>query len=314
MDMYDEDLLRRHLLGELSAEAMEGVERRLLQEDDFFELAEAIEGELLADYARGELAPEERESIRRRLASSRSGRARLDLAQGLARIADEGAMPPIPIRPSLLEFRRWTPSVRRTAFSAAALAASLLVAVGLYTVHRHQQQNPVVIGDNGRAQIGGNVPTLPSPTVEATPPPVEPAPPPAPTPVAPEPEAPADPEPQPSAQPVLEPAVIELAIATLRGGGNLPTFEIVQDSREVEFQIDLEGEDFVSYDVVLRDSVHRELWKGTRKPQQKDWGPVLVFGPVADLPSGKYRLEVSGVTADGTREPLGPLSFVIQRR
>src|SRR5919202_647127 len=85
----DDELLRSYLLGELTEDEADALERRLLAEDDLFELSEAIEADLLAEYAQGGLAPAERERVQR-LASSPQGRERLALARSLSSLAGSG--------------------------------------------------------------------------------------------------------------------------------------------------------------------------------------------------------------------------------
>src|ERR1700710_2428723 len=92
-DPTDDELLRGYLLGELPEEEAERLERRLLAEDDLFELSEALEADLLAACARGELDATERERVLRRLASSPSGRERLALARALNAPAGRPAPP-----------------------------------------------------------------------------------------------------------------------------------------------------------------------------------------------------------------------------
>src|SRR5690349_19719285 len=121
----DDELLRSYLLGELSGDKADGLERRLLTEDDLFELSEAIEADLLAEYAQGGLAPAERERVQQRLASSPQGRERLLLARSLGRLA--GGDP----KAEVLPFGRPTAPFRRPALRWAALAAGLLAAAGL---------------------------------------------------------------------------------------------------------------------------------------------------------------------------------------
>src|SRR4051795_5122885 len=75
----DDELLRSYLLGELTAEEEDAVEGRLLREDELFELSEAIEADLLAEFAQGGLTPAERERVLQRLASSPQGQERLRL-------------------------------------------------------------------------------------------------------------------------------------------------------------------------------------------------------------------------------------------
>jgi len=122
----DDELLRSYLLGELNGDEADALERRLLLEDDLFELSEAIEADLLAEYAQGGLAPAERERVQRRLASSPQGRERLLLARSLSRLAEEAPKAEVlPFAPHAA-----TPS-RRPMPRWLALAAGLLVAAGL---------------------------------------------------------------------------------------------------------------------------------------------------------------------------------------
>src|SRR5215211_3520558 len=82
-EMKDDEILRRYLLGGLEEEQADDLERRLLEDGELFELAEAVEGDLLAAAARGDLPPAERGHVLRRLAASPEGRTRLALARGL---------------------------------------------------------------------------------------------------------------------------------------------------------------------------------------------------------------------------------------
>src|SRR5436305_13628758 len=115
----DDELLRSYLLGELSEEKADAVEGRLLTEDDLFELSEAIEVDLLAEYAQGLLAPAEREHVQRRLASSPQGRERLKLARSLSILAGGDA------KPSVLPFVRRAATYKGPALPQGALTAAL---------------------------------------------------------------------------------------------------------------------------------------------------------------------------------------------
>src|SRR4051794_40681084 len=122
----DDELLRSYLLGELGEDETDGVERRLLAEDELFELSEAIEADLLAACAGDRLDPAERERIRQRLASSPRGRERLALARSLSTLADGAAAAPV------LPFARRAPAAApRSATRWTALAAGLLAVAGL---------------------------------------------------------------------------------------------------------------------------------------------------------------------------------------
>jgi len=141
--MRDDEILRQYLLGTLNEEQVDEIERRLLADGELFELAEAVEGDLLAAAARGDLSPAERGRVLRRLAASPAGRDRLALARGLASLGRE------PVSAEVVVFQL----LRRPGVPAAAMAASLaFVAGGLWVATqfpilvpgtRHEIRSPV---------------------------------------------------------------------------------------------------------------------------------------------------------------------------
>jgi hypothetical protein len=119
----DTDVLRRYLLGEVAGEQEDRIEQRLLADDAFFELAEAVEGDLLDACARGELTSEERQRALKRLASSRAGHARLMLVEGLIAQADGlSDTQPLQVPPAPLRFRRRFASLSQPWVRAAVAA------------------------------------------------------------------------------------------------------------------------------------------------------------------------------------------------
>jgi hypothetical protein len=119
----EDDLLKRYFLGELGEEQKTQVEQRLFSEDELFELAEAVEADLLDEYARGELPAAARRQIDLRLATSPRSRARLALVQDLTKV--EQSNPGATVTP----FRRRlsSPALR---FAMAASLIGVLVAAG----------------------------------------------------------------------------------------------------------------------------------------------------------------------------------------
>jgi hypothetical protein len=143
----DDTLLRSYLLGELRVEEADGLERRLLAEDELFELAEAVEADLLAAADRGELAPAERERVLRRLASSPQGRERLELARSLNAEAAARAV--------VLPFANRARAVPPRAVRWLSLAASLLLVSTLsWFAWEHRAQAP-----SARSQVAVQTPT-----------------------------------------------------------------------------------------------------------------------------------------------------------
>src|SRR5688572_12904998 len=87
--MRDDDLLRRFLLGELSDEDEALFEARLIQDDELFERAEAMEADLLEEHAHGGLSAAQRARMRRHLSSSPATRSQLAVVSGIGKVATE---------------------------------------------------------------------------------------------------------------------------------------------------------------------------------------------------------------------------------
>lgn len=323
--MEDPDFLRKYLLGELAEEKVDAVERRLLADDGYFELVEAIEGELLADCARGSLSPRERERVMLGLASSPRGKTRLSNSRELVILTRERPIP----QPKPIPF----PLPRKPAVRFAAMAAMLLAVIGGFWLSRH-----TAIPGGGAAvtfnRTAGALHRLQSPErIAQAPTPPLPAPP------APQPsqtaETPATAAPQPVPQAVpppadrvaeqhrppaatreLTPAILELALTTFRSGGALrPTLIVPAGTRRIEIQLPIqEGDDFPTYRAMILDANDDPIWQGdlVSHPAAGDGSVVAVGLPAAKLPAGTYRLELSGISPDGQLETVGKPLFDVR--
>jgi hypothetical protein len=279
-DPTDDELLRSYLLGELHEEESERLERRLLAEDDLFELSEAVEADLLAACDRGELTVPERERVLRRLASSPSGRERLALARALNALA--GRAPA-----AVLPFGRRAAAPAHAALRWAALAAGLVLASGLswWLVKPHQ-------GGESAPWIARERPAPASPV------------------------APQPPEAQALAKPPAPPqplkSVFQLALTSLRGGEAPETLR-VRPGSDVELRISLEGmEDLKSFHLAVRNRKAQTVWEGTLEPTTLQGVRLLVIDLPADrLPTGTYEIEARGFAPGREPEDLSPLDVVV---
>jgi len=279
----DDEMLRGYLLGELTEEEADAVEGRLLMEDELFELSEAIESDLLAEYAQGSLAPAERELVRQRLAASPQGRERLMLARSLNVLAAREKAAVLPFVP------RTAPS-RQPALRWAALAAGLLAAAGLawftweqsHIVHQENRPAPV-IAETPRAH------EVPAP-----------------------PRAPVAPSVAPAPQPVK--AVFQLALTSLRGSESVEKLRVPTRAGTVELQISVEGmEDLQSFHLTVRNG-RAETVKAWTALKPKDLNGVralVVDLPAELLPAGKYEIQAQGIAPGGEPEDLSPLEVEV---
>ncbi len=283
-DPTDDELLRGYLLGDLPEEEAEGVERRLLAEDDLFELSEAVEADLLAACARGELRAEEKERVLRRLASSPSGRERLALARALNALAGSPAA-------TVLPFARPAAAPSRSTFRwAAALAAGLLVTAGLSWVaveSRHGGESAPWIAREHPAPAHPVAPRPPEVQAQVTAPAPAPPPPPVKT-------------------------VFQLALTSLRGSEAAETLR-VRPGSDVELRISVEGmEDLKSFHLAVRNRKRETLWEGTLKPATLQGVRVLVIDlPAGRLPAGHYEIAARGLAPDREAEELSPLELEV---
>src|SRR5262245_21491808 len=83
----EEDLIRRYLLDNASAEERRQVEARLLEDDDYGEWLLLIEDELIDDYARGAMPAGERELFSRNFLLTARRRQDLVVTQALMKCA-----------------------------------------------------------------------------------------------------------------------------------------------------------------------------------------------------------------------------------
>lgn len=324
----DEDLVREYLLGGLSEDEVDALERRLLVNDELFDLAEAVEGDLLAACARGELGAEERRRVLRRLAASPGGQARLALAQGLAALAAQekggegGAV--LPFRPRPLP-ARWSTRV-------AAIAASLAVAVGLgWLALQTSDPGEVVVAERGApapaddrrpaAQTPEARPPAPSATEPAAPAMPE-------APAVPEEDAriaettpapaPRQPERAPEAAvPSVVRAVLAFAHRTRSGGASEVTrIEVPPGTRTVELHLPLvEDEEAAFFRAVLLDAAEEEIakWEQIEAADDPAGRVIIVAIPTTEIPPGRYAIEVRGMTSEGEYELLGKPVFEVRQ-
>src|SRR5579872_3336943 len=310
LNRSDEELVRSYLLGELPEAEAERTEGRLLAEDELFELAEAVEGDLLAAADRGELTPEEKARVEQRLAASPGGRERRALARLLNQAANRAARPspqtqdPTPAA-QVVPFRRRSRVSSSPVVRWTALAAGLAAAAGLswYALERpHGGESAPLIAHERPA------PAHPVPSRNEPPAPVPP------------------PEPATGTTGTAgeerqiakrEPAkvLLQLALMTTRGAGSVRRLDLPRGTEIVELQIGTEGmEDFKSFDVAVKHAAQTVWERRGIEPRTLSGVPSLVAElPAGRLPSGKCEIRVQGLTPGREPEDLSSLEVEVTR-
>jgi hypothetical protein len=313
--LEDPETLRSYLLGQLTADDADTVECRLLEDTTLFELAEAVEGDLLAACARGDLSPADRDKVIRRLAASPRGRARLAVAEGLNALANGASATKAMRQAVVVPFIQRTPLRQTPTFRAAAMAAGLVLVMAGAARLAVQTALP------GHASFARN--EVAATLRHAAPPP------PAVTPAFPE-SSPAERSTPPAEErvatikkaepPSLRPAVSTvvqlLALSVQRSAQERSILIIPAGTRRVEIQLPLNaGEPFTTYRATVLDATSdAEVWRGDDlSPSAAGTGSMVVVSlPAAKLPQGSYRIELRGLGGDGGPELVGAPSFDVR--
>jgi hypothetical protein len=290
----DDAQLRSYLFDELPEPEADALERRLLADDELFDLLEAHEAELLAAASRGELPPAEKERVLRRLAASPGGRERLALAWSLNAEADHRAEAPASAR--VLPFlRRSLPP--KAVWSGLAAAASLLLVIGAWFVR--QRFDPDLPAPVVAERVS---PIRPAPSKQLAPPIAE-----TPTPEDSQAEVAQKQEESRSAAERRRQAraTIVLSFMTLRGAGEVGELSVPPGTDLVEIVLDLEGlVDLDPYHAAVRNQENEAIWEqADLVPKELDWGTALLLEvPAERLPSGRYKVDLTAGPETLTQE------------
>lgn len=105
--------------------------------------------------------------------------------------------------------------------------------------------------------------------------------------------------------------VVTLTPGLTRDSGEIRKFTIPPDSGTIRLQLALPDNQYQSYEAVLHDSSGDILLtKSNLKAQSVSAQPALLVDIVPNLiPSGDYRITLSGLTADGNSESVTSYSF-----
>ncbi len=296
--MRDDELLQRYLLGELPDEDVALLEARLIQHDDLFERAEAMEADLLEEHAHGGLSAAQRARIRRHMASSDASRSQLAMVRGLGTVGQaEKADRRVLTGP-------WGgKELSRPWLRGLAAAAMLAIAVGSAWMARVTVPLP-----EEAEQVVQETPPPQAPPVIRPAPPVRPPAPPQETLVQVAQEEP-EPEPAPAEPPAAVSYVFELALMAYRGPeDDAKELRIPAGTEQVDIHLPLSREDEArpSFQVVLRDADGTELIRRTDLQPVKSGERADLVLPVEAklLRVGRYSVEVYGEGDDPVGFPV----------
>lgn len=126
-----EDRLVRYLLGELSAEERENIEKQYFQNDTVFQDLLHIESDLIYDYLNGDLSSEQRVKFESQILSTPQGRRKVESSRGLLNSMPEKAAEVVQVEKApwwqSLAFPRW---MQTGAWQSAAVMLLLVIGAG----------------------------------------------------------------------------------------------------------------------------------------------------------------------------------------
>jgi hypothetical protein len=272
-----DEVLVRYILGELSPVEADPLDERSVVDPDFFERLDAVENDLVDAYVRRELPPALQDRFRQRYVTSEARAEKLRFASALAQRHQRTATV-IPMKPRASAAVPWL----------LPLAATIaVVGLGLWFLPED--------GDlpNGTQQAQQQSAPSPEPTQPASPSAVDA---PAPTP--------------------KESLFAFTLAAPRRGVDDLQAISIPASATSVTVRAELEIDDFPRYRAILKNpGTGRVLWRSSvlTAEGQRTSRVVPVMIPARHFDTQRYFLELEGLSAGGTAEPITTYAFRVVR-
>lgn len=295
----------RYLLGKMSDEESRALEQRVLVSREVFDDVMAAEDDLIDEYLEGGLSPAERQDFERVYLSAPDRRARVDFARALReKIGQSIVRRPVAVL---------SPPVRRPSFPGwLAAAAVLFAAVGLYfavdgaRLRREVSRLRQVTESASRRESDAarQVTELRDRSVRL--------------------ERDLQSQKDEAGRLADQMAALRqqgskvvsflLIGGLVRDGGELQTLRIPSDAALMRLGVPLTpGSSYASYRAVVQSPEGKSFWSGTGAWPAAGAKTVTVAVPAASLPAGDYILSLTGVLADGQREPAADFSFRVTR-
>lgn len=276
---YDDEQLVRYLIGSLDEHDTERFDELSISDDEFVERLRVVENDLIDAHARGELSSDMRARFEAHYLSRPGKLERIRFAEVWA-LRQSRATSPGP-EPS------YRPARRTSVWPLAAAAAIVIVVLGYVLLGRSKLSAP---------------PAQPAPPAVAT-----------------ERPTPESPGPAPgSTTPMPPPAPVAIVLMpSTRGTREIPTLSIPVGATAVEVRLVLDGDDFPTYDVALKNfEGDRALWNavGLRSSASGEERIVVVTIDPRLLKPQRYTLELSGHRASGRSEVITSYAFRVMSK
>lgn len=299
-----ENTLRAYLLGTLTDEETERLERRLMTEDQSFRELLIGEDDLVDDYLRGHLSKEDRIRFASRFLSTPDRQLKLRFAailQEYMRVHGRRAQTSLSRHSGRRTSWDWLFELAHHAASVRSLTPAVLaiaVLAGVWTVVRYPSREAPF------DPISPEHETLPekeAPLLEAGPGSAELV------------EANSQPT-TPSSSPSIATSrgtFFTLSSGLLRGEGEMTRLRVPSDESLIELRLDIGIDEYPEYRAALYVAEGIEVWTQSRlKANATSTGAMIFLTlPSTVLVPGDYYVGLDGITEDGTSEAVGRYDF-----
>jgi hypothetical protein len=299
-DVYSDETLRQYLLGEISEDEGDRIERRYLADRNFFDHLLAVEDDLVDEYVGQELGPEERQQFEHKLLATSTQRERLKNARNF-----HESMRPNRTR---AKTNSWFGifGYRIPAMAAALTLLLLTIGIGWLLVRERQLNAVVQQMKSDRAAMQQREQELQTKLQEKerqnselrdqlrnVPP--------------------SEPSKQSSLTPTI--ATFVLSLTSSRGGGEASSFTLKKDIATVQLEVPLANTEYSAYQAELQSADGVSVVKVSNlKLQRTANGNFVRLRISSRVFKGRdYVLKISGVSRNGQREDAGFYSFRIVR-
>lgn len=295
-NFYNEETLRKFLLGDVSDDMRDAIEDKFLADEEFSARLLVVEDETIESYLRHELSVREKELFkvaflvnprrRERVIALKCVIAAANAETGLKTAKQESPS----LWTSVLAFLRFKDSFVRYGFAAIALL--IVFGFAWFLVNRNRDERLAEANTN---QMQERTDATPKSSPIASPIPKN------------------EPSPQPSTTPtpqqqqkISEPtfATIVLRPTLLRDLNKSTKLILAPSIKQARIQLNLERDDYKSYVVRITTVEGKSVWQGgplyTRK--MKSGKAIVINLPTKFLPDNDYIIELSGVSEAGPME------------
>ena len=306
------DLLLRYLFGEVSEREKERIEKEYFANDDLYDELLSLEHELIHEYTKEELSPRDRERFERGYLASPVKRQEVEFAKRLSAYTRNAAAAGAPLnsgRSGNSRIRRiiGTQLDQRWALAAGCVLATIVAAIVVVqyvkikqqlaearrevATLREEKQASLQFAnrDAGGEHFNGPGEVPPGRTnVNAS--------------------GETDGGKKRASSPTI--ATLTLRPRLVRGVGEDALLVIQPRMDLVRLRLELEPDDYKTYQAVLQTAEGKEVWRQPTPVGQRAKGSFVVLSlPARLLQPGDYLVAVSGVTAGGLSEDVGEYHF-----